>query len=60
MNKFIGEIEISGIKSFETLEEAENFKKTLGDRYRRMYKEVYPEFELYFVCYDELKAELKK
>lgn len=43
------EIDFPGKKTFDTLEEAQAFKRTLGDRYLRMWKSEYPDCTLYTV-----------
>lgn len=43
------EIDFPGKKTFDTLEEAQAFKRTLGDRYRRTWKSEYPDCTLYTV-----------
>lgn len=48
-------IEINGKKSFDTLEAAMEFKKTLGDAYCRCYKAEYPDCTFYIVEFEELK-----
>lgn len=47
------EIEFKGIRNFDTLEEARTFQKSLGDRFKRLYKVTYPDYEWYTVEYEE-------
>lgn len=47
------EIEFSGKKTFDTLEDAVAFKHLLGDKYLRTYKCNYPDMTFYIVEYRE-------
>lgn len=47
------EIKFPGKQSFDTIEEVNAFKETIGDRYRRTYKVEYPDMTYYIVEFDE-------
>jgi len=47
------DVEFKGIKNFDTLEEAQAFKMSLGDRFKKLYKVTYPDCEWYTVEYFE-------
>lgn len=46
-------IEFKGRKSFDTREEAMEFSKTLGDKYKACYKVEYPDCVFYIVEFEE-------
>lgn len=56
----LGTLVFEGYKSFDTLKEAETFKKELGNRYRCIKKCVYPDITFYIVEYDTPTAYFKR
>lgn len=53
MENYVGEITFKGRKSFDTLEEANEYKKKLGNRFKTCYKLEYSDFTFFVVEYDE-------
>jgi hypothetical protein len=46
-------IEFKGKRSFDTEEEAKDFRKTIGDKYRATYRVDYPDSTFFIVEFEE-------
>ena len=64
--RYIGKVMFEGYKTFDTLAEAEEFKKELGDRFISLTKCEYPDMgickkiEFYVVEYDTPTVKLER
>lgn len=58
--KYIGKLVFEGYRSFDTLDEAEVFRKELGDRYLSTTECKYPDITFYIVQYDTPTVRLER
>ena len=60
MDLYLGELVFEGYRNFDTREEADSFRKEIGDRFLRMTECRYPDITFYVVEYDTPKVYFRK